>query len=185
MSEINEFIPPRSITLDNFKYSFKDKLINTFSYRCKLLRKCNILLKISEEELKKYVENNNYKIKYTITSTLKEHICIKKENEDKFENNNSNENKLENIEFINSLIYVNIEKSYSFHKNNLQTNNIFLKPNQIKWLLQNLRGAKFPPDTKLLEDITKINITFDELTDLKQILICYKYVNFINHTNLI
>ena len=67
----------------------------------------------------------------------------------------------------------------------MQTNNIFLKPNQIKWLLQKLREAKFPPATNLLEDITKINITFDELSDLKQILFCYKYVNFINPTNLI
>ena len=151
MSELKEFNPPRSITIENFKYSFKDKLINDFSYRCKHRRKCNILLKIKQEELIKYVEDNNYKIKYAITSTLKEHICIKKENENNTKNNilNSNENKLDNIEFINSLIYSNIEKSLSFHKSNLQTNNIFLKTNKIKWLLQKLREDKFPSDIKI------------------------------------
>ena len=45
------------------KYLFKDKLINTYSHRCQHRRKCNILLKIEEEELKEYVENSNYKIK--------------------------------------------------------------------------------------------------------------------------
>lgn len=182
MAEGKEFIPPRSITIDNFNYSFKDKLINSFSYGCQHRRKCNILLKITKEELKQYVENNNHKIKYTITSTLKEHICIKKESSENIEHNKLNINKHDNIEFINSLIFANIEKPFLFHKTNLRNNNIYLKPNQIKWLLQKLREAKFPSDNKYLEDITKINITFDEYSDLKDIPFCYKYVNFINPT---
>ena len=69
---------------------------------------------------------------------------------------------IDNKELINSLIYTNIEKPLSFHKNNLRTNNIYLKNNQIKWILQRLREGKFPSDNKFLEDIFKINITFDQ-----------------------
>ena len=141
MEEEKELIPPRSITIDNFKYSFKDKLINAYSYHCQHRRKCNILLKITEEELKQYVENNNHKIKFTITSTLKEHICIKKESSENIDNKELNINKNDNIEFINSLFFANIEKPFLFHKTNLQTNNIYLKPNQIKWLLQNIERS--------------------------------------------
>ena len=157
MSEIKEFEPPRTILIENFKYTFKDKL-KDYSYRC--IHQCNLLLKINEED----IENKNYKIKYTITSTLKEHICIRKESEENIPNNyiKSKENKPEIID--------------------LQTNNIFLKPNQLKWILQKLREAKFPSDSKYLEDITKINITLEENSDLKEIPLCYKTVNFINPT---
>ena len=87
MEEHEGFIPPRAITIDKFKYSFKDKLISSYSYRCQHRRKCNILLKICEEELKKYVKNINQKIEFTITSTLKENICIIKESSENNVNN--------------------------------------------------------------------------------------------------
>lgn len=45
-----------------------------------------------------------------------------------------------------------------------------------------MREAKFTSYNKYLEDITKINITFDEHSYLKDIPFCYKYVNFINPT---
>ena len=87
---------------------------------------------------KLYNENKGHKIKYTISSSLKDHICNKNE-EKKSEENEiksqevANKNYLQNKEFINSLIYSNIKKTLSFHKNNLKANNISLSNNQIKW----------------------------------------------------
>ena len=76
-----------------------------------------VLITITEEELKLYNENKELKIKYTISSSLKDHIYYKNE-EKKSEENEiksqevSNKNYLKNKEFINSLIYSNIQKIY-------------------------------------------------------------------------
>jgi hypothetical protein len=52
-------------------------------------------------------------------------------------------------------------------------------------VIQKISESKLPSDTKFLEDITKINIIFDENSYLKQIPFCYKYSNFINPTKKI
>ena len=105
MVDSNEFIPPRSIKIENYYYSFKDTLVKDISYRCKHRRKCHVVIKISKEELKSYLEDNRYKIKYSITSTQKSHIC---DNEEKDKNNkiiNTEEEMkgLKRQEFIKSL----------------------------------------------------------------------------------
>ena len=43
--------PPRSIQIGNFKYSFKDILVNDFTYRFKHRISYNIVLKIKKEEI--------------------------------------------------------------------------------------------------------------------------------------
>ena len=140
MEDNQKFCPQRSIKIDNYDYSYKDALAKDYSYRCKHRRKCGILIKITEEALKKYKANQEYKIKFTITSSIKEHKCKPKENlegnDDNLEFTGDTKKKADKEEFINSLIYTNIQKPLSFHKINLKTNNVYLTNNQIKWLLQ-------------------------------------------------
>ena len=81
MSVQNDFKPPRSIKIDNYYYTYKDALVKDYSYRYKHRRICGVLITVSEEELKLYNENKEHKIKYTISSSLKDHICNK--NKDK------------------------------------------------------------------------------------------------------
>ena len=69
---------------------------------------------ITEEELINYNTNKDYKIKYIITSSLKEHVYNPKDleaNGDKKEfKEANNKNYTDKKEFINSLIYSNIQK---------------------------------------------------------------------------
>ena len=79
MEDISKFAPPRNITLDKYEYSYKDLSINEYySYRCKHRNACKITIKISKTELIKIIEHKeNETIKYTITSTEKNHQCEK------------------------------------------------------------------------------------------------------------
>ena len=112
-----------------------------FTYRCKHRRACGVVIKIEKEELKKSRENKDIQIQYTITSSIKQHVCLK-ENKEKANIENSKnelkERKIKNKELIRSLILSNIDKPKSFHKTNLFNNNILLSNNQIKWLLQKI-----------------------------------------------
>ena len=181
MSNLEKKEPPRSIIIDNFYYSFKDSLKNDFTYRCKHRRKCNLVIKIEKEEMYKYIEDQNYKVKYIITSTQKYHACNKNENNINEEEPNNSQNFInKKKDLIQSLIYTNIEKPLSFHCINLQTNNIYLKKNQIKWILQKIRENKFPSDIKYLNDISKIRITYDKEINLTNLPFCYKNVNILN-----
>ena len=84
MSVQNAFKPSRSIKIDNYYYSYKDTLVKDYSYRCKHRQICGVLITITEKELKLYNENNEHKIKYTISSRFKPHNCIKnKDNKSK------------------------------------------------------------------------------------------------------
>ena len=60
----------------------------------------------------------------------------------------------------------NIEKPLSFHIENLKSNKIILTHNQIKWRLQKLREVKFPNNNDFLKDITKIKISFENISNL-------------------
>ena len=126
--------------MDNISYSFKDNLTNDYTYICKKRRKCKVVIKIIKEEIRKYNNNPLHKIKYIITSSESNHTCNQNSKEEEI-NWKVEEKKIDidNKELINSLIYTNIEKFLSFHKNNLRTNNIYLNNNQIKWILQKLR----------------------------------------------
>ena len=48
--------------------------------------KCSVLITITEEEIKLCVANKEHKIKYTISSSLKGHICNKKDDKKTGEN---------------------------------------------------------------------------------------------------
>ena len=100
MLEQNVFNPPRTIKIDNYYYTYKDAIVKDYSYRCKHRRKCGVLITITEEKLKLYIANKEHKIKYTISSSLKEHICNKKDDK------KTGENKIKSKELV--------------YKNNLQ-----------------------------------------------------------------
>ena len=44
-----------------------------------------------------------------------------------------------------------------------------------------VKRGKIPSDNKFLEDISKINITFAQEENLKDILFCYMHENCVNH----
>ena len=72
----------------------------------------------------------------------------------------------------------------SFHIDNLKNNNIILKRNQIKYLLQKYREIKFPSDEKYLKNISDIVITFDNAnSNMINMPMCYTYKNFLNVDN--
>jgi len=69
---------PNDITIDNYQYKYKAELPNEYySYRCKYLTVCKILIKINKENLVKLKENSADNIDYTITSREKIHKCNK------------------------------------------------------------------------------------------------------------
>ena len=50
---------PKSIKIENFQYSFKQRLANNnFSYRCKS-RKCGVLITIDADNLRKISNNSS------------------------------------------------------------------------------------------------------------------------------
>ena len=68
----------------------------------------------------------------------------------------------------------------SFHIENLRQNGFDLKTNQIKWLLQKIREAKYPANEIYMKDISKITISFDNNISMKNLPLCYKFINTIN-----
>ena len=58
------------------------------------------------------------------------------------------------------IIIKNLDKSLQWHVNNLYSNNIHIKKNTIKNLLQKLRELNYPCDKEFLNDISKITISF-------------------------
>jgi len=53
MKDNSIFVPPRSIKIDDYSYTYKDKLTNDFySYRSKHRQQCKITIKIEKKELK-------------------------------------------------------------------------------------------------------------------------------------
>jgi len=180
MEEQKKFIAPRSITINNFEYTYKNDLANDFySYRCKHRLKCKIIIKIKATELSKYLENKSIVISYSITSSEKEHTC-KKQDISTNDYSPINEDKKVKSNLIKSLILCNIEKPISFHQANLKTNNIFMTQNQLKWVLQKIREEKFPTNEKFLSDISNIKINLDNTALLNNLPFCYKFSNFIN-----
>lgn len=77
-----------------------------------------------------------------------------------------------------------MDKPISFHIENNKNNNVLLKKNQIKYLLQKYREIKYPSNNKYLADISKIKITFEETnTNMINLPLCYKSASFINLKN--
>ena len=182
---------PNEIKLDEYTYKYKCKLKDGYSYRCRNRKHCNIIIKIELGEIKRYL-NKEQNIKYTITSTKKTHECSLDNNSDNQENNghhklneytniNKNDKKEDNLELAKTLMFSNLDKPLSFHKTNLENNNIYLTMNQIKWNLQKLREKTYMTDEKYLLDISRITINFEnENPELKNLILCHKYCNVIN-----
>ena len=184
MSESNIINIPNEIKLDKYIYTYKCKLKEDYySFRCKYRTKCSILIKINLKEIKKYL-NKESNIIYNITSTMKEHSCqpeIVKEKESSNENEINTNDLFSNKEFAEKLIFANLDKPFSFHKTNLEYNNIKLTANQIKWIIQKFREKIYPNDDKYLHDISKILISYDNnIKEVHNIPLCHKYVNIIN-----
>ena len=55
-----------------------------------------------------------------------------------------------------------LDKTLTWHIQNLEHNNIFLTKNKIKNILQNLRELNYEDDTSFSLDITKIKIDFSK-----------------------
>ena len=143
---------PRSLEIENFTYSYKDKLINSFySYICKHRTIYKITIKVSNSEKKKYLGNKSTKFEYLITSKEKIHTCLNYMKEAKITKNKEIKNNL-----IKSLILANLEKPLVFHVENLKNNNIYLTNNQINWSLQKIREEKYPSNDKYLLNISDI-----------------------------
>ena len=84
-------------------------------------------------------------IKYQVGS--KKHTCSQANYEEISENISIIKSSTTTLrELAKKLLILNLEKTFSWHKTNLQKNKILLSDNQIKYLLQNLREVKFPND---------------------------------------
>ena len=110
LNQISQIETLSEIILDGYKYKYKDKLKNDFSYRCIFRSTCKLTIMILFNEYT-YIKNinNNPKIKYKVTSSQKEHTCkLKKQKE--IETNkilNSNQEK----ELAKTLILNNIDQT--------------------------------------------------------------------------
>ena len=86
MAENQElFNTPKTLEIKNYIYSYKCQLVNDyFSYRYKYRKNCQMLIKVTKEELKKYNQDNSNELKFEITSKIKEYTCKNKivENKD-------------------------------------------------------------------------------------------------------
>ena len=66
------------------------------------------------------------------------------------------------MKLAEQLIKQNLDKSMSWHYNNLIKNQINLSKNQVKRLLENQREINYPKDDAYLLDISKITISFSK-----------------------
>lgn len=78
MAEEEIFKTTRSLEINDFKYSYKDQLINDFLLIDVFIETiAKIIIKIKKSELLKYNKENNNQINYIITSKEKEPTCNK------------------------------------------------------------------------------------------------------------
>ena len=146
---------PKSKKIGNFQYSFKQRLANNnFSYRCKS-RKCGVLITIDADNLKKIINNSLIgELEYK-TVSKKEHTCDKPTNKIELSNVQTG---TEMMKLAEQLIKQNLDKSMSWHYNNLIKNQIDISKNQVKRILENQREINYPKDESYLLDISKITI---------------------------
>ena len=134
---------PKSIKIENFQYSFKQRLANNnFSYRCKS-RKCGVLITIDADNLRKIINNSSIgELEYK-TVSKKEHICDKPTNKIEL---SSVQTDTEMMILAGQLVKQNLDKSLSWHYNNLIKNQINISKNQVKRILENQREINYPKD---------------------------------------
>ena len=178
---------PKTITINNFVYKYKNELTNNFySYRFRYRTNCKIIIKINKENISKLINNSHEEIEYTITSTDKLHKCGNQNVSNECEHASAEDEKIKkqkSLELAKNLIFINIEKPLSYHVDNLSKNNILLSKVQIKNILQNMREESFPSNDKYLKDISRIKITLGDIYELKNIPLCHRYVNMLNEKN--
>ena len=123
------FCAPNEIKINKHTYTRKQKLVDDYySYRCKNRKECSLTIKIKKEELEKLNDIDIPNIKYIITSRkTMEHTCNQsKENNEIIESKEDVCISLSDKQIIakaKELILRNIDKPFSFHKNNLIENN--------------------------------------------------------------
>ena len=161
---------PKTITINNFVYEYKNELANNFySYRCRYRTHCKIIIKINKENISKLINNSHEEIEYTITSTDKLQKCGNQNVSKECEHASAEDEKIKkqkSKELEKNLIFINIEKPLSYHVDNLSKNDILLSKVKIKNILQNMREETFPSIDKNLKDISRIKITLDDIYEL-------------------
>jgi len=171
MTNIEDEEIPKAIKIGNFQYSFKQRLANNnFSYRCKT-RKCGVLITIDATNLRKIINNSSKgELEYK-TVSKKEHICDKPTNIIELSNVKTGS---EMIKLAEQLIKQNLDKSMTWHYNNLVKNQINISKNQVKRILENQREINYPKDDTYLLDISKITIAFSKTNvELQNIPFCF------------
>ena len=172
---------PKYIIIKEYKYSFKNELKNgNYSYRC-YHRNCKVLITINKENLDK-IKNDN---KFEYTTNNKEHSCNLNKPIIEDINNVNTENEIINL--ATDLIKNQIDRSLTWHIENLNNNNIFLSKIKIKNILQKVREIKYDSDNDFLLNIANITIDFSKNDPkLKNLPFCFSYEKFINkHKNTI
>ena len=162
---------PKSIKIGNFQYSFKQRLANNnFSYRCKS-RKCGVLITIDADNLRKIINNSSIGELEFKTVSKKEHICDKPTNKIEL---SSVQTDTEMMILAEQLVKQNLDKSLSWHYNNLIKNQINISKNQVKRILENQREINYRKDDAYLLDISKITISFSKTkVELQNIPFCF------------
>ena len=156
----NKFDIPKYIIIKEYKYSFKNELKNgNYSYRC-YHRNCKVLITINKENLDKIKRNNNLDHKFEYTTNNKEHSCNPTKPIIEDVNNVSTEN--ETINLATDLIKNQIDRSLTWHIENLNNNNIYLRKIKIKNILQKVREIKYDSDNDFLLNIANITIDFSK-----------------------
>ena len=80
----------------------------------------------------------------------------------------------EMMKLAEQLIKQNLDKSMSWHYNNLIKNQINISKNQVKRILENQREINYPKDESYLLDISKIIISFSKSNvELQNIPFCF------------
>ena len=147
MTNIEDKEIPKALKLGNFQYSFKQRLANNnFSYRCKS-RIFGVLITIDSNNLRKIINNASIgEIEYKAVSK-KEHICDKSTNKIELSNVQTG---TEMMKLAEQLIKQNLDKSMSWHYNNLIKNQINLSKNQVKRILEKEREINYPKNETYL-----------------------------------
>ena len=127
--------PPNEILIDNNKLTYKQKLSkDNYSYRCKQRKLCSLTITISREGLDKSLKKDTRtNIKYKISNDQKTHTFNQDNNEEISENASIVKSSTTTLrELAKKLMFLNLEKPFSWHKANLEKNKILLSDNQIK-----------------------------------------------------
>ena len=148
---------------------------------------CKVLITINIENWDKIKRNNNNDNKFEYTTNNKEHSCNLNKPIIEDINNVNTENEIINL--ATDLIKNQIDRSLTWHIENLNNNNIFLSKIKIKIknILQKVREIKYDSDNDFLLNIANITIDFSKNEpELKNLPFCFSYEKFINkHKNTI